>query len=98
MNLVWDHDLRDAFAYPAVIPGLLQSAYSIDATIVDYDQDQGQPIYSFELMSFRSPEHEGVEGIVSRLKERLKYVDAQRFEIVDEDGRYFTYDHPGSNN
>ena len=54
-----------------------------------------KPELSFERPYFRSPEHEGLPGIIARLKERLTYVSAESFTITDEYGRTATYDHPG---
>lgn len=75
------------------VVNFLEDKLSIYAEVSGYSD--GAPVLEFELGGFRSPEREGVDGVVARLKDRLRYADAQRFEIVDEGGVTAIYDHPG---
>jgi len=73
---------------------ILRDSYGIDGYPEGYSAE-GKPLLRFELQYFISPEREGLQGIIDRLKEGLVYADAQSFTITDEYGRTATYDHPG---
>ena len=73
----------------------LRENHSLDGSPTGWDVEQGKPSLSFVLQYFKSPEREGLDGIISRLKEGLFYADAQNFTITDEYGKTTTYHHPG---
>lgn len=73
----------------------LRDNHGLQGAPTGWDSELNRPSLSFTLQHFRSPEREGLEGIVSRLKEGLFYAEAQSFTITDEYGRTTTYNHPG---
>jgi len=73
----------------------LRENHGLEGTPSGWDSELNRPSLSFVLQHFRSPEREGLQGIIDRLKEGLVYAEAQSFTITDEYGRIATYDHPG---
>lgn len=91
-KIYWEHDFL--LSTPENLISFLERECSISAELLGYDIDD-TPVFSFEVMTFSTPEHEGIDGVIKRLKQNLRYAESQTFEIYDENGRYKKYEHLG---
>ena len=94
-KLRWEFDLQRGI--PEELIQVLEREFSIRAEVSGYTAE-GEPVFSFELMHFPASEHDGLQGVIEQLKEKLKYAESQSFELFDETGAYLRYDHLGRYN
>jgi len=91
-QLRWDYDLQRGI--PQEIIQILGREFSIQAEVTGYTTE-GQPEFSFELLTPVASEHLGLKGVAEELERRLKYAENQSFELTDENGAYMNYHHLG---
>lgn len=96
VELRYQYDLKRGI--PQEIIQVLDREFSIDASVVGYDSESGEPEFLFELQGFSSPERLGLQGVVEQLTKNLKYAENQSFELTDERGAYLRHMHIGRYN